>query len=142
GRDLDATRVAVAGDDLQRVLRWQRTHAADDGVGCVVRGRPEVVPGRGELVAGGALPEVERVPHHRVDVGVLDQQRAAPGPVELVSEAPHAVVVGVGDRADRRQPEIAAREPDGEGGARPQRLRRGGEGGGGRGDGAGGGGGA
>ena len=43
----------------------------------------------------------------RVDVGVLQQQRAQARVLERVAEAPHAVAVDVGDGADRADREVA-----------------------------------
>ena len=86
--------------------------AADDGGGRVVGDRPEVVADGGELVGRAGVVARVRVRDHRVDVGVLEQQRAQAAVLERVAEAPHAVAVDVGDGADRADREVARRVAD------------------------------
>ena len=73
----------------------------------VVGDRPEVVDRAGELVGADAVG-LDGVVDDRRDVGVLQQQRALARAVEGVPEGPHLVAVHVGDRADRRERDVAA----------------------------------
>ena len=131
GRHLDAPRVPVVGHDPQGHQARERPDSADDRVGGVVGQGPQVVARRGELVAAHSqVVETERVTDDRVDVGVLDEQRAAAGAVQGMPEGPQPVAVGVRDRPDRREPDVAAGQPGRHRRAGPQGLRR--EGGGGR----------
>ena len=85
--------------------------------------RAQVVSGGRELVRGADRAELQRVVDDPEHVGVLKQQRAPSGALELVPEHPHPVTVDVCDRAHRARPHIAGRIPDRHGRPRPQGLR-------------------
>ena len=119
-------RVALAGVgvlavDPHRDGRGGRAGAADHRGARVVGDRAEVVADGGELVGRAGVVARVGVRDHRVDVGVLQQQRAQAGVLERVAEAPHAVAVDVGDRPDRADREVARGVADAHRRARPRR---------------------
>ena len=99
----------------------RRSGAADHRGARVVGDRAEVVADGGELVGRAGVVARVGVGDHRVDVGVLQQQRAQARVLERVAEAPHAVAVDVGDRPDRADGEVARGVADAHRRARPRR---------------------
>ena len=119
-----AARVEVVGEHADGHGRRQRAGAPGDGVALVVGDRPERVAERRVLVGRGGARDRDRVVDHAVDVGVLQEQAALARALERVAERPHAVLVGVGDGADRADLDVAHRVGDADRGARAHRLRR------------------
>ena len=120
---LGDARVVIDADRAHRGRARQRADRADDRGERVVRHGADVVAGGGVLVRP-ARDRGIRLADDPVDVGVLEEQVARAGALERVAERPHAGAVGVGDRADRPQPQVAARVADGDGRAGAQRLHR------------------
>ena len=118
-----AVGVEVVGEDADRHGRRQRAGPAGDGVALVVGDRAERVAQRRVLVGRRRARDRDRVVDHAVDVGVLEQQAPLAGVLERVAERPHAVLVGVGDRPDRADLDVAHRVGDADRGPRAHRLR-------------------
>ena len=95
----DAPGVEILREDLEREARRQRADSAGDGAQRVVGHRADVVAGRAELV-GRQLGRADGVVDDRVDVRVLEKQRAAAGAVERSAR-----------RATRPSPSVYATVP-------------------------------
>ncbi len=104
------------------IARGRRADLARDRVHLVVRHRALHVAVRGgELVGDRAeVLHAERVLDDRVDVGVLEEQRAPAEALEGVPERPDVVAVAIGHGADRAQAEVARGDRDRHRRARPQ----------------------